>query len=197
VGKATDERVLITVELLFWLSGLSLVLGGALATAGWLLFALLDPAHRKTENDRWLVLNALIIAGGVFMALGLPGFYARQAEEAGIIGLLGFVILFIGIIIPYVAVHSIETVTAPNTAPRMRLWVAVGAPSVLFGILFTGVATWRADVYPQAAGVLLLVSALVGLFTTVVRVPPSLRRNVFPAALTIIMAWLGFLLMGR
>lgn len=189
--------MLVTVELLSWLSGLSLVIGGALATVGWLLFALLDPPHRKSENDRWLVLNGLIIAGGVFMALGLPGFYARQAEEAGIIGLLGFVILFIGIIIPYVAVHSIETATAPDTAPRMRLWVAVGAPSVLFGILFTGVATWRAEVYPQLAGVLLLVSALVGLFTMVVRVPPSLRRNVFPAALTTIMAWLGFLLMGR
>lgn len=185
----------VTVELLFRLSGLSLVVGGGMATAGWLLFALLDPAHRQTDGGLWLPLNGLIIAGGIFMALGLPGFYARQAEEAGILGLLGFVIWFIGIVIPYVAVHSIESAAAPHSPARIRLWVAAGAPSFFFGALLMGVATWRAAVYPQMAGILLTAYALLGLLTMVRRVPPLFRRNLFPATFTITMVWFGLLLL--
>lgn len=185
------------VAALFWLSGLSLLIGGLAATTGWLLFALLDPAHQQAEHKSWLLLNALIIAGGLFMALGLPGFYGRQAEEAGFLGLIGFVLLFIGIVIPYVAVHSIETATAPDVPPRMTLWVSVGAPSLFFGMAIMGLATWRAGVYPQPAGILLLLSPLAGLLTMIRRVPPLLRQGLLPSIFTLAVAWLGILLMGQ
>lgn len=186
-----------TNETLFSLSGLSLVTGGLLATTAWLLFAFLDPAHQQTEHKRWLPLNALIIAGGLFMALGLPGFYARQAHEAGILGLVGFVLLFTGIVIPYVAVHSIETAAAPDIPPRMRLWVSVGAPSLFSGLVIMGVATWRAGIYPELAGILLLLSAVAGLFTMMRSVPPWLRRGVLPSTFSLTVVWLGVLLMGQ
>jgi len=185
-----------TIELLFWLSGLSLVVGGVVTTAGWLLFALLAPAHQQTNDKQWLLLNGLIIAGGIFMVLGLPGFYVHQAEEAGILGLIGFVVFFIGILVPYVAVHSIETATAPNIPRRMRLWVLVGAPSLFFGMIIMGFTTWLAGIYPRAAGILLLLAALVSAFTMVRSVPPLLRRCLLPSSLSLMMAWFGLLLMG-
>ena len=183
--------MVLSTETLSWLSGFSLILGGLLATAGWLLFAVFDPAHQRPG---WLPLNALIIAGGVFMALGLPGFYARQATEIGLLGLIGFVLLFVGIVIPYIAVHSIETATAPNSPPRTIRWVQVGAPALLLGSVITGVTTWRADVYPAAAGILLLLSALFGLLTVVEKVPVLLRRNLAPTLFSMTIAWLGLLL---
>lgn len=185
-----------TNELLFWLSGLSLVAGGVVATAGWFLFALLDPAHQRAERRQWLLLNGLIIAGGIFMVMGLPGFYARQAEEAGILGLIGFVTFFVGVLVPYVAVHSIETATAPHIPRRMRLWVSVGAPSLFFGMIIMGLSTWMAGVYPRAAGILLFLAALGSVFTMVRSVPPLLRLGILPSALSLTMAWFGLLLMG-
>ena len=182
-------------ENLLRLSGLSLTIGGLLATAGWLLFAVFDPTHQLTTHPRWLPLNALVISGGLFMALGLPGFYARQATEAGILGLIGFVLLFVGIVIPYVTVQSIEAATAPAVPARMMLWVQVGGPSLFLGLVISGVATWRAGVFPAAAGVLLLLSALFGLLTVIEGVPVLLQRNLVSTVFTITMAWLGFLLM--
>ena len=80
-----------TTDAFLWLSGLSLAIGGFLATVGWLLFAILDVNHTQVAAISWLVLNGLIVLGGVFMALGLPGFYGRQAAQSGWLGLFGFV----------------------------------------------------------------------------------------------------------
>ena len=83
-----------TTNSLYWLSGLSLACGGALATLAWILFVLWDVEHLRVTAPSWLILNGLIIASGVLMALGLPGFYARQAEQSGWLGFIAFVILF-------------------------------------------------------------------------------------------------------
>ena len=79
---------------LFWLSGFSLTLGGCLTFMGWIMFAILDTGHQFYQHPRWYPLNLLVIVGGLLMAMGLPGFYVRQASEAGIGGLIGFVLLF-------------------------------------------------------------------------------------------------------
>jgi hypothetical protein len=82
-------------QTLFKQRGFSLLLGGLLATAGWLLFAVFDPEHKDYGGNRGYPLNYLVIAGGFFVALDLPGFYLRQASQAGIWGLIGFLLLFI------------------------------------------------------------------------------------------------------
>jgi hypothetical protein len=182
-------------ETLFWLSGLSLTVGGGSATIGWLLFALVDRKHKRYEDRSWLILNGLIIGGGLFMALGLPGFYARQAEQSGLLGLIGFVVLFVGIVIPYIAVHSVETVTAPKSPAQMRLLVRVGAPAILVGVMVTGLATWRAGVYPTLPAFVLMGSVLLGLLSRVAPWPKWWERSLIPALLTGTMAWLGLALM--
>jgi hypothetical protein len=173
------------------LSGFGLAGGGLLATLGWVLFAITDPGHKRFDRRAWLPFNGLIIAGGVGMALGLPGFYAFQAQSSGWLGLVGFLVLFVGITIPYIAVHSIETATMPDVPANMRRWVAVGAPSLLAGILLSGIATWRAGVYPSWVGAGLVASALLGPLTTAAWLPTWLRRNLVPAAFTLFMAALG------
>ncbi len=185
-----------TVNDLYNLSGLTLVIGGVLATAGWISFAILDPGHQNYSHARWFPLNVLIIAGGVFMALGLPGFYLRQSTQVGILGLIGFIFLFIGIVIPYIGVHSIETVTMPNIPSGMMRFVAIGAPSAFMGILIIGISTWRAGVYPPVLGAAFLTSALVGLLTVIPGIPPWIGRNLAPCGFTASITLAGLFVIG-
>ena len=180
-----------TIEQLTRLSGLSLALGGLLGATGWLLFALLDPNHSQYSHARWLPLNGLIIAAGVLMALGLPGVYLRQATESGLVGLIGFVILFVGIVLAYLAVHAIETATMPNLPPTMMRIVAIAAPSLFIGAVLTGIATWRSGVYTLWAAALLLAAALLGLMALVLPLPNWLYRAASPAMFCMALAWLG------
>ena len=53
------------------MASFAFALGGGFATAGWLLFAVLDPKHAHPEHPRWLPLNGMLIASGVLMAMGL------------------------------------------------------------------------------------------------------------------------------
>ena len=181
----TDER-------LIWLSGISLILGGLLATAGWALFARFDPVHRAYTEPFWLPFNFLVIFGGFFIAMGLPGFYASQAQQSGLVGLAGFVIFFTGIVFAYIAVQSIQTMTIPNVPPAIRIIVSFAAPSLLVGGLLTAVAMWRAGVYPPWLAIALVFTGLLGLLSQFFQLPAWLGRNVFTALFTLTIALIGY-----
>lgn len=184
-----------TLEQLAWFSGLSLAVGGGLAMVGWLLFAVFDPAHRAYEKKYWLPFNFLIIGGGFFMALGLPGFYALQAEQSGIVGFAGFVIFYAGILFGYLAVHSIETMTVPDVPRGIMIIVLFAAPSLFVGGILTAYATWRAAVYPIWVPVGLVFSMLLALVTQNTPIPAWIGRNVAPAVFALTMGVTGILVM--
>ena len=186
-----------TADKLFWLSGLPLILGGFMTFTAWILFAILDPGHQFYQHPRWFPLNLLVIIGGLLMALGLPGFYARQASQTGIWGLIGFVLFFIGLGLSHIAVHAIETVTMPNVPPAMMRLVSVAAPSVFFGIIITGIVTWRSGVYPPFLGIAFIAAALVGLLTVIPGVPQIVSRNLASTLFPATMFWAGILLIIR
>lgn len=181
-------------EQLLRLSGISLVAGGLLATAGWLLFLVLDPMHRNYTSNLWLPLNFLIIGGGFFMLLGLPGFYVSQAREGGIIGLLGFIMFFAGLTFAYIAVHSVQTMTMPDIPAGMMLLVSFATPSLFIGVLLTAIAIWRAGVYESWLAVALIVSLFLGVLVRIAPIPAWLGRNVFPAVFTLTMLMAGLAL---
>jgi hypothetical protein len=185
-----------TIDKLFWLSGLSLAIGGLLTFSSWVLFAIFDPGHQFYLHPRWFPLNLLVIGGGLLMAMGLPGFYARQASETGVWGLVGFVLFFIGLVLSHIAVHSIETVTMPNVPRTMMRFVNVAAPSIFLGIIITGVVTWRSGVYPPSLGVAFILGALVGLLTVIPGVPQIISRNLASTLYPASMIWAGIILIN-
>ena len=84
-------------ELIRW-SGLAAILAAVLLSVG----ALLNIAT-ETENLSESATTApyaftwlLYLLGGVLLLLGLVGLYARQSEAAGILGLVGFFVAFLG-----------------------------------------------------------------------------------------------------
>jgi hypothetical protein len=179
------------IEKLILLSGISLIIGGLLATAGFLSFARFDPNRLLSGEGFWLPFNFLIIGGGFFMALGLPGFYASQAQKAGVVGLVGYVIFFAGIVFAYLAVHSIETMTMPNVPKNMMIIVSFAAPSLLIGGLLTAVTIWRAGVYSPWLAVALIGAGFLGLLGQFMQLPGGISRDIVTALFTITMALIG------
>lgn len=176
------------------LSGVSLAAGGTLATAAWLLHAVLDPARAGYAESWWLPLNIALSLGAVFMALGLPGFHARQAERTGVAGLLGLVAFFAGLLLAYVGVQTLEAFTRPQVPGTIAVLAGIAAPALFLGIMITSVVTWVAGVYPRALAGALAVSALLGLATRLVDMPAWLGMNVVPAVFTGVVASLGLVL---
>jgi len=166
--------------------------GGFLATLGWIMFTIYDPEHVATEGNQWIVFNFLIIFGGVFIAFGLPGFYLSQAHRVGIPGLIAIIVFFIGIVIPFVAVQSIETATSPDVPPNIRIFVSIGGPSLFLGVLLTGIITYFAGIYPRWLAAVLIISVLLGLLTRLFSLPPIFDRGgIIPAVFTAIVMIIG------
>jgi hypothetical protein len=107
--------------------------------------------------------SLLLLLSSIALLLSLPAVYARQAGAAGWLGLAGHALLQTGILL------LVVVASAPLAYPSIK--VAPGESSVAFGLgialtlglLLTGVATVRADVFPRWAGILLL-AATVGFF---------------------------------
>jgi hypothetical protein len=177
-----------------WMSGLALLLGGALYSSAWILFAILG---RDPAGPWWLPLNLLVVAGSIGIALGLPGFHAYQGEKTGLVGLLGMIMMFVGILLAGVARQAVEAYTLPHLGrvpPDAQFLVTVAGPLLFFGIVITGAMTWRAGVYPPWTGAALIIAAVAGLIATYVAMPPWLRLGM-PVLYSATLAYLGFFLM--
>jgi hypothetical protein len=180
------------------LSGFFLLIGGILATTGWLLFSFFDPLHVRTDSPLWFIGNFFVIFGGVFMVMGLPGFYLVQSDRAGWLGLLAFIFLFIGLAIPYIAVQAIETATTPNQPARMMWFVSIGGPSLLIGSLLVGVLLLRTGIFPNWLGIALIVVVILGLLSRFVPMHPVIARGgLISASYTVLIAMVGYLLLTR
>lgn len=177
------------------LSGVALVLGSAISVVyyviqGWFLSgtsiaAILSPLDFASQH--------LAIIGGVLVLLGLPGLYARQAERAGILGLLGFVLIWYvtlmqSVLIPlgnlsfmsdmtaHIIPQSVATLMTPPPA-----WAAYSVVSMIgqvVGLLSLGIATVRAKVFPRWTGWTLLACLALGVVSMTPFVPEALSNLV-------------------
>lgn len=177
------------------LSGVSLAAGGIIATGAWLVHAVIDPGRGGYAEPWWLPLNLALAVGAILMALGLPGFHARQAVRTGTAGVVGLVLFFSGMLLAYVGVQTLEAFSRPVVPASIGTIAGIAGPVFFVGIIVTSVVTWRAGVYPRPLAAALALSALLGLMTRLVVMPNWLGMNVVPAVFTGVVAWMGFVLM--
>jgi hypothetical protein len=182
-----------TILHLVRLSGVSLTIGGTLTTGAWVLHAIVDPARGGHAEPWWIPLNLALSCGAILMALGLPGFHARQAFRTGVLGLIGLVMLFFGLLLAYVGVQTLEAFSRPQIPSSMGILAGIAAPMFFLGIVITSVTTWHGGVYPRAIALALAVTAMLGLSTRLVMMPAWLGLNLIPALFTAVMAWLGLI----
>ncbi len=181
--------------------GLAAILGGLLIVVGGLGGLLLAGFENRAAaaTGSYILFTILSLLGAILVLGALVGLYARQSEQAGSLGLLGFLVAFLGTALAVGAFWAV-TFTEPAFAQVAPELFAQGPPGWLnFGFILSfaltsvgwllfGVAMLRAGVYTRAAAILLIVGALISL------VPLPLTEVILAVAI----AWLGYeLFMGR
>ncbi len=175
--------------------------GGLAALVGGVLFVVAELLGLPTLNVEsfsetattasFAIQTTTFLLGVVLMLLGLVGLYARQSEAAGALGLIGFLVAFLGTVLVG-GVMWASAFIAPALATEAPEFLDAGPPPGLLptfiifavGWLLFGIATLRGRVFPRAAAILLIVGAVVTFL------PLPFTTLVFDVAV----AWLGFVL---
>ena len=79
--------------------GLAAILGGLLIVVGGLgglLLAGFENRAAAAATGSYILFALLSLLGAILVLGGLVGLYARQAEQAGSLGLVGFLVTFLG-----------------------------------------------------------------------------------------------------
>lgn len=154
-----------TANLIRW-SGLIAMLGGVLFPVA----ALIHPNGEDLASvnmPNWVPAHLMGLLSVTLMHLGLLGLYACQVEQAGWLGLIGFVLAFVGgafastiqyvtsTAIPLIAAHAPALFDQAMTPPPFAPPVFV-LGFVLGHILF-GFATLRAGILPRWSGWLVII----------------------------------------
>ena len=179
-------------SLIRW-AGLAAVLSGVSSVIGDLLGLTVDlESAESAATTPYVLIFVLYLLGTVLLLLGLVGLYAGQSEAAGVLGLVVFLVAFLGTALFSGAVWFELFITPSLAAEAPELAEAelglagfvVSFLLVVLGWLLFGAATLRARVYPRPAAVLLIVGALISF------APVPLSGIV----LSVAVAWLGFVL---
>jgi hypothetical protein len=204
----------ITNENLIRWAGLSALVAGAC----YVLVGLFHPANvpASVTTTRWEVVHVLACAMCFFGVLGLAGLYARQASKTGWVGLLGYLLLNLWVVLimgfsfveafllPHVATTSPALVQAwmgmfngPagtfDLGALPTVWTTSGFLYVLGGLLF-GVATFRAGILPRWAGALLAASTVLA---PVAALLPNASQPKTAVPMGIALIWLGYALWAK
>jgi len=162
------------------LGGLAAVAAGALLLIADLWSLIIELLVGDTENfsevavsTSWAVISGMYLIGVLLLLVALVGLYARQAEAAGVLGLVGFLAALVGTGLLAGMFWTLAFV-APSVAVEAPAFLDAEPTGLLgFGFLFSGivvglgwalfgVATIRARVFPRAAAIVLTVGALLG-----------------------------------
>ena len=189
-------------NLIRW-GGLAAVLAGALLLIADIVgfFAIdFENFSESATTGSYAFAFVLFLLAGVLLLLGLVGLYAYQSEAAGPLGLIGFLVAFLGtalvvgafwaqlFVAPSAAIEAPAFLDAEQVAGPVDFGFTLSFLLIALGWLLFGFATLRAQVYPRAAAIVLMIGAVLSFlpipFATIL--------------LDVAVAWLGFsLLTGR
>ncbi|WP_221091235.1 hypothetical protein [Deinococcus aquaedulcis] len=163
----------------------TLLRSGGLAAAG-LLFLTVQILHppevlATVTTPRWATVHALTLLMALAGLPGLTAIYARQAQRAGWLGLAGFLLLGLwlvlvaaftfveALVLPLLVadapgfVQSFLGIFSGQAGPVELGTLAAAAPLsgglYIVGGLLLGLASWRAGVLPRGAGALMVGAA--------------------------------------
>ena len=201
----------ITASSLTRWAGLSALVAGIC----FVVLGLLHPPNvlSSVTTTRWAIVHSLALAMSLFGLLGMMGLYARQVKEAGWLGLAGFLLLslWLMLVLPFTFFEVFFLPLLATEAPTFAagfLGIFTGAASEInFGVLAAlwplstvllllggvvfGIATFRADILSRWAAGLLAVGCV--LSPAAALLPHALQLLV-PVPIGVGLAWLGYAL---
>lgn len=182
---------------LYRLSGISLFIGSLLAALAVIPVFFIGDDSTSTIAAMAALLRVL---GGMLIVAGLPGMYSRQAQRAGLLGLIGFLSTLFYILILGVAGDTINAFVVPfiaSAAPALLKgslpqgltnFFLVGGLLGLVGGMLLGIATLRAAVLPRWAGLPLIAGAVLSFIGNFA---PPVIREIGIVLFLVGLAWLG------
>ncbi|MBA2391159.1 MAG: hypothetical protein H0V70_00255 [Ktedonobacteraceae bacterium] len=143
---------------------------------GWLLFigallSILILLIEFTVSTSLALTASVSLLGGLLVLIGLPGTYIKQRDSIGMLGIIGFFVLWIALLATVLGVNIEEIVvaitvahpTAQSVPPVIVNILNLTDLLMLIGALLYGVQTIRAHIFPSSIGWLLI--ATVGVMT--------------------------------
>ncbi len=167
---------------IYRLSGIVLAVGGLIGVVAFVLDLVVDAHYPHIEDDTllaattsaWVIHVALLFISALLIVLALPGLYARLREKGGILGLIAFVLTFIGVMIGDMMNAAISAFALPpltastagravllNNPPYPGIVGGLGGIFTLLGVLLLGIVLVRARVLPRWVGVPLIAGVIV------------------------------------
>jgi hypothetical protein len=182
------------------------------------VLGLLHPPNvlSSVTTTRWTIVHSLALAMSLFGLLGIMGLYARQVKEAGWLGLAGFLLLslWLVLILPFTFFEVFFLPLLATEAPTFAkgflgiftgsasginfgalpvLWKLSSALLLLGGLVF-GIATFRAGILSRwPAGLLAVAAAL----TPAAAFLPHDIQPLVAVPLGAGLAWLGYALFSE
>jgi hypothetical protein len=167
-------------------------------------------------TSQWAVIACTTSIMSLFSLIGITGIYTRQAEEAGWLGLFGFILfnLFWLISMNFSFNEAFVLPLLTNDAPKFvegivgifggssstvnlgifPILAPIAALLYALGGLLFGIATFRAGIFPRMAGALLSFAAVIT-FAAAVIPHPFDRILAVPMGLALI--WLGYAILSE
>jgi hypothetical protein len=192
---------------------------GLAAMAAGIIFAGIQPIHPpdflpSVTTTAWAIFMPLKTIMCVLFLLGITGIYARQVEEAGWLGLAGYLLFSLNwaVLMAFIFAEAYILPPLATAAPQFVdsfLGIVNGSPGAmnigalptiyrltgflgyLLGGLLFGVATFRAGILPRWPAALLAITAVV---TPVAALLPHELQRLVGMPVGIAVAWLGYAL---
>jgi hypothetical protein len=186
-----------------------------LAGICYVLVGLFHPlnALASVTTTTWAFVHILACIMAFLGMFGMTGLYARQVEESGWLGLIGFVffVLWLGLVLGFSFVETFILPVLATEAPKVveglmemftgpvigidlgvlpTLWLLSGALYILGGLLF-GIATFRAGILPRWAGALFAAGTA---FAPVAALFPFEYQAKVTVPVGLALAWMGYAL---
>lgn len=160
-----------SMRILFRLSGMAVIIGSTLAYVSWLVWHLFGKASGGWTGPLFQPMQLLFMIGFTVLLIGLPGLYAHQAQQAGRLGLIAFVLAFFAIVHHEIGTQPITTFVVPflegrpdtkalvtpppffdeRLGPLYGGYVLGGLAVYFLALVLWGIATLRARVFPRWA----------------------------------------------
>jgi hypothetical protein len=193
---------------------MALMVGAVLAFVGDLLNTLLFSGNDPTPyagNPLFVPVNLLSVLGTALLLFGLPMLYLSGPEGWGVLGLIGFLLVFAtglmfgvffsllsALLLPYLVQHAPDTVKG-NGPPAFFPFFIVGTVFEVVGLALLAVPIVRGVVAERWLGYVLLAAAVlgvVGFFLGGGNGPPNpliaLIGSLSSLLLFVALGWLGY-----
>jgi len=208
-----SKMKILSSNLIRW-AGFSAMLAGIC----YVVVGLFHPANipSSVTTTRWVIVHIFACAMSFFGLLGMPGLYARQAEKSGWLGLVGYILLSLWLVV-IMGFSFVEAFILPHVATALpafvqawmgmfngpagkfdlgvlpTIWTLTGPVYILGGLLF-GIATFRAGILPRWAGALLALSTVLA---PIAGLLPNASQPKIAIPMGLALAWLGYALFAE